>query len=325
MKSGRRHSTLSFVVILALTVLVWFAVAMSEVREYPVRVKVEMTGFDRNQYAVVQADSMVTLQVEATGFSALLYGLTEKPVTLKINMRGENVRTWYREGEAGKLLCRSVSVDDLGDRLANDLSGNGMRQIGSAKDSLRLVLAERKSKVFRVDISDVNVSFAEGYGLYGEPLVSPAEVTLYGDEESLSRIERVRVMPVNIKGLTKSGAYMLSLDTAWRNNDVYASTDKVTLRVSVEQYVEREYTLPIEVSESDSLTRLNLYPDKVQLRVWVPRRDIASVTADRFSVAVDYRDVTSRASKLKVRLNRFPQTVRIHSLTPEEVKYVVIK
>ena len=48
---------------------------MSEVREYPVRVKVEMTGFDRRHYAVVEADSMLTLQVEATGFSTLLMSL----------------------------------------------------------------------------------------------------------------------------------------------------------------------------------------------------------------------------------------------------------
>ena len=69
---------LAFVVILALTVLVWFAVAMSEVCKNTIVVKVEMTGFDRSQYAVVQIDSVMNVQVESTGFNALLYSL--KPV-----------------------------------------------------------------------------------------------------------------------------------------------------------------------------------------------------------------------------------------------------
>ena len=57
--------------------------------------------------------------------------------------------------------------------------------------------------------------------------------------------------------------------------------------------------------------------------VWVPRRDLASVTAERFSLAVDYNDVMAHASKLKVRLIRFPRTVRVHNISPAEITYVV--
>lgn len=316
---------LTFMVILALTVLVWGAVAMSEVREYPLKVQVEMTGFDKSRYAVLQADSVVTIQVKSTGFKALLYSLKDVPVVLKLNVNGEGVRRYVQQGERGKQLFRTVAVNDLDDLLATDLSGRGMQMVGSAKDSLRLVLAERKSKVYRVDISGVKISFSEGYGLYGEPSVSPLEVTLYGDEESLSKIDKVTVKPLEIKDLKGSGTFDLMLDSSWNGNDVYASTDKVTLSVPVEQYVEREYELPISVEGMDSLVRINLYPDKVSLRVWVPRSDIASVTPERFTVSVDYRDATSRTTKLKARLTRFPQKVRVHSLTPEEVKYVVIK
>ena len=325
MKGGRRHSLLAFMVILVLTVLVWAAVAMSEDHEYSLKVRVEMTGMDRSRFAVVQADSLVTLQVESSGFRALMYSLKGETMTLKIDINGESVRRYSRQGEHGRMLCRAVSVNDLGDQLANDLSEMGMRQVGSAKDSLRIVLSERKSKVFHVDISDVRISFAEGYGLYGEPTVSPTEVTLYGDEEALSKIEKVSVKQRNINHLMRNGRFSMSLDTSWRSNDVYASTDKVILTVPVEQYVEREYTLPIDVTGQDSTVRLNLYPDKVTLRVWVPRCDIAEVSSERFSVSVDYNEVMSHASKLRVRLVRFPQMVRVHSLSPEEVSYVVIK
>lgn len=298
---------------------------MSEVREYPLEVRVEMKGFDKSRYAVLQADSTVTIQVSSTGFNALLYKMKGKTLVLPLNVNGEGMRKYLRSGKNGDRLCRSVAVDDLGNQLASQLTKMGMHMKGSAKDSLRIVLAERKSKVFPVDISSVETSFAEGYGLYGEPSVNPAEVTLYGDEETLSQIDRVTVKPLKINDLKGNGSYTLTIDTAWRGNDIYASTDKVTLYVPVEQYVEREFELPIALEGADSVVRVNLYPDKVTLHVWVPRPDVATMTAERFSVSVDYRDVMVHAAKLKPRLTRFPQKVRFHSLSPAEVGYVVIK
>lgn len=321
MKSGRRHSTLSFMVILALTVLVWGAVAMSEMREYPLKVRVEMTGFDRNRYAVLQTDSVVTLQVSSTGFNALLYSLKGDSLLLQLNVNGEEVRRYARHDER----CWSVAVSDLGAPLATLLSDRGMSVVGSAKDSLRLVLAERTSKVLPVDISQVKTTFAEGYGLYGEPTVTPSTITLYGDEQALSKIDKVKVLPIEIKSLKENASFALPIDTCWQGDDIHASAGKVILRMEVEQFVERIYQLPITVEGIDSLTRINLYPDKVTLRAWIPRRDIASVTAARFALAVDGRDLSAHTSKLKVRLVRFPHNVRLHSLSPEEVGYVVIK
>lgn len=325
MKGRRRHSTLGFILILVLTALVWAAIAMSEIREYPLRVKVHVLGFDHSQFAVVQVDSSLTLQVESSGFNALLYSLKDDTLTLSLDINGESVRHYSRQGTRGLFFCHAVAVNDLGDRFANELTEMGMRQVGSAKDSLRVILSERRSKVLPVDIDPVAISFAEGYGLYGNPTVTPSKVTLYGDEESLAKIDKVSVKKFHVSNLMRSGRFYLDIDTSPYDGDVHASASRVLLSIPVEQYIEREYSLPIDVAHLDSASRLNLYPDKVTLRVWVPKCDIASVTAERFSVTVDYRDALSHLSRLKTRLARFPKTVRLHSLSPSEVNYVVIK
>lgn len=325
MKSSRRHSPLAFLVILALTVLVWFAVAMSEPRDYHLEVRVEMTGYDAKRYAVVQADSVMTLQVQSTGFNAMIHSLKGEPLVLRLNVNGEAVRRYERQGENSRLICRSVAVNDLGDRIKELLSERGMKMVRSAKDSLLLVLSERKSRVFKVDISAVKMEFAEGYGLYGEPTVTPSEVTLFGDEESLSKIQQLSVKPLNVNGLKETKTFALEVDNTWQGKDIYASVESVSLKVPVEQYVEKEYTLPVVVERGDSLVRMNLYPDHVTLKVWVPRSDLASVSAEKFSATADYGDVSAHRQSLKVRLARFPKNVRLHSLSPEEVQYTIIK
>lgn len=314
----------AFLTVLGLTALVWLAMAMSERREYPLYVRVEMSGYDVRRYAAVEADTALTLQVEANGFNMLVLGLRKESVTLNLDMRGETVRRYERhEGEQVRQV-RAVAVADLAEEFRRQLSDYNIRQTGSGKDSLLLVLAERSSRVFRPDISKVSVGFAEGYGLYGEPRLSPAEVTLYGSKEALDRIDTLRIAPTTLEGLSATGRHRLFLDPEWKKaGDLYASTEILQLYVPVESYVEREYEVPVTVLGADTNVRIRLYPERVRLSLWVARRDLAAVSPERLAVTADYRDISD--GRMKLRLARFPEVARVRSMVPAEVRCVVIK
>ena len=180
--------------------------------------------------------------------------------------------------------------------------------------------------MIRPDISDVRINFTDGYGLYGEPKVAPREVTLYGPEEALSHITELKALPVEINDVSKSRSYQIGIDTSWKQyGDIYASTEELTLTLPVENYVERQYTLPVTVEGLDTSVHLRLYPEQVVVQVWVAQRDIASVTAERFSVSADYGDILAGAPRLTLRLSRFPESVRPRAIIPSEAQYVIIK
>lgn len=316
----------AFLVILGLTALVWFAMAMSERREYPLNVRVDMTGYDERRYAVVEADTSVTLQVESNGFNMFVLSLRREPLTLQLDMRGDAVRqSTHRVGERTQWV-RSVAVADLGEAFRRQLSTYNIKQTGSIKDSLLLVLTERSSRVFKPDISAVNITFADGYGLYGEPTLTPSEVVIYGSEETLNQIDTLKIAPTAISGVAESGRYRLFLDPHWKEaGDLYASTEMFQLYVPVESYVERRYEIPVTVVGADTSVRLRLYPGKVTLNLWVAQRDLPSVSPERFAVTADYRDVLAGEDRLKLRLSRFPEMVRMRNIIPSEVQYVIIK
>ncbi len=317
----------AFLVILGLTALVWLVVAMSEWREYPLNVKVEMSGFDKRRYAVVEADTSLTLQVESNGFNMLVLGLRKEPLTLHLDIRGEAVRQYLRRDGERIYQMRSVALSDLGDEIRNQLSSYNIKQTGSSgKDSLQLVLRERSSRVFKPDISEVKINFAEGYGLYGEPTLTPSEVILYGSEEVLDRIETLKMAPTVLNGISETGYHRLFLDPRWKEEgDLYASTEMFQLYVPVETYVERRYEIPVTVLGADTNVRLRLYPEKVKLNLWVAQCDLPSVSPERFVVMADYHDIILGQQPLKLRLSRFPEMVRIRSMEPTEVQYVIIK
>lgn len=300
---------------------------MSEDHDYTLRLRVEMTGYDTRRYAVVHADSTLSLTVQSSGFRALLLGLRDELPTVKVNMAGDAVTHYAGVFDGRNCLYRSVAVNR--ELLEGCLGGYGISRSSSEDDSLLLVLTERASRRFRPDISGVEILFSDGYALYGSPKVEPAEVTLYGSPEALAKVTSLKAKAMTLANISLSDVYTVPLDDSWKQEgDIYASTEELKLFIPVEKYVERQYTLPVTVDSPQPVAngqQLRLYPDNVTLRVWVAQRDVPSVAADRFTVAVDYADIAAGATSLKPRITRFPESVRVRSIEPAEVQYVIIK
>lgn len=318
----------SFPAILLLTAAVWVVVAMSDVRDYPLHVRLSMSGFDAKRYAVVDADTAVTFQVQTNGFSALALSLRRKPVELPVEMSGEPVQIYQRptSADGAPLQCRTMAVSDLAEALLGQLAHYAIRTATSQRDSLRLLLAPRASKTLPVDISTLQVAFADGYGLYGEPTVKPAEVTLYGPHQALDRISSLRLAPAAIANLNVTTAHRLPLDPLWeQQGDVAASVSHVEVTIPVQPYVERSLSLPIAVVPADSSLRLRLYPDHATVSLWVPRDELSSISPANFTLTVDRADILASRSPLAPRLARFPEHVRVRAIHPAEVQYVIIQ
>lgn len=296
-----------FLVILALVALVWLGVSMAEQNDYPVSVKVEMVGYDTVRYSVVSRDTLLPLMVRMSGFDAFINSLRPENNVLQVDM-----------GEGRE----AVAVSQLEDQLVHSILG--ARQVNSDVDSLHLVLAERSCRTYVPRIDDVDFSFVEQYGLYGEPRVTPGEVTLFGPAEALDSIDEVRVAATDLRDIKASGTYRLPLEPVWlQYADVHPSCTYVDVYLPVEAYVERTFRVPITVLDADTTVSLKLYPEEAIVRAWVAQRDL-NRTPD-FLVAVNYGDVFLHEGRLAPRLVEFPSFVRPRNVEPDEVQCVVIK
>ena len=169
-----------FLVILALTALVWLGVSMADTGEYPMQVRVEMVGYDTVRYAVVSADTVLPLKVTISGFNAFVNSHRQQHLEVTVP-HGQN----------------AVAVSSLEKQLLHEILG--AKEVASPVDSLRIVLAPRGQRTFRPRIDDVQFTFTEQCGLYGEPTVTPSEVTLYGPDETLAQIDCLKVAAATMK------------------------------------------------------------------------------------------------------------------------------
>ncbi len=280
---------------------------MAEQDDYPVEVKVEMCGFDTIRYSIRYCDTLLPVTARMSGFDALINSLRPGERVLQVEVP---------EGR------EAVAVAQLEDQLMHAILG--ARQVESEMDSLRLVLAPRSHRTYVPCIDDVDFSFDEQYGLYGEPRVTPSEVTLYGPAEVLATIDEVHVAAADLRNIKSSKTYRLPLEPVWlKYADVHPSCTYVDVYLPVEAYVERTFRVPITVLDADTTVSLKLYPEEATVRAWVAQRDLHR-TSD-FIVAVNYRDAIVHDGRLTPQLLEFPSYVRPRNIEPAEIQCVVIK
>lgn len=298
-----------FLVILGLTAIVWLGVSMSEPMEYPVQVRVNYTGYDTVRYAMLSADTSLTLRITSDGYTAFLLGLIDEVPEVEVPVSGSGMQ---RSADIG-VLYAAVREGMV-----------GIRGVTCGVDSLRVTLAERGHKTLRPNLDQVSFEFAEQYALYGQPSITPSEVTLYGPEEVLATITSLPVAKTTVSGIQASGSYTMRLEPVWRiAGDVHPSCSEVTVYVPVEAYVERDYKVPVQVVGADTSVSVHVYPPDVTLHVWVAQRDLHR--EPEFSISVDYADIIKGGSHIVPQLTEFPGYVRPRGITPKEVQCVIIK
>ncbi|MBP5536673.1 MAG: hypothetical protein J6X62_07780 [Bacteroidales bacterium] len=308
----------SFVLIFGGTLLLWVAVAMTDEHEYLHRYRVEYSGYDTVRYAMTQADTVLELTWTGNGFYALRSTLGRGSDTaLRIDVSsclpsplGDEVAVTLDDAALHRL------VDPM-------LLSSHVSKVVYGSVPLRVHIASREKRRVPVRLRDAEFSFANQYGLAGEPTLEPDSLWVYGSRSSLEHIAELYTAPCRTSGINRSSACRIKLDASWRQyRDVRVEADEVEVYLPVARFVERKFTVPVRCDGGDSLSRVRLYPDKVDVVCWIPQSEYRNVSADDITAVVT---ATHRGQSLPVRVTHFPQTVRIKSVTPSEIQYVIIK
>lgn len=303
----------TLLVIIAITALVWLVWAMSDVQTYPTQVRVEMTGVDKARYAIIKADTMLSIEVESDGFSAMRRYFKLKRHNVRVDMSHAVVSAGHR----------AVAVHDFIPTLKKQLGLPTSLRVTSGQDSIRLWLAARHSRGFVPKLKDVSFEFTDQCGVYGEPTIYPDTVWLYGSEASLAKIDELYTKPAVVEHISKDDTVRLALEPVWEKySDLRVSTKRIQLRIPTQQYTEKTFTLPIQLLNGDTNLRVKLYPEQVDVTIWVPIKDHAKISANQLSASIELHKYEDRA---QVMIKDFPSYVRVKNIKPEYVQYVIIK
>lgn len=300
--------------ILLVTTFVWCVWVMSEDRTYSLDVRVSIEGVDTVQYVVTEYDTIVTLDAESDGFAAVkAYFKSQK---IRVPMDFQNSKRGRSD--------MAIAMSDWLPVVKGTLDLPPALRLASRMDSVRLSYAAREKKGFVPKVKDVQFNFSAHYGLNGVPKILPDTVWLYGSQASLDQIKELCTSPTVVADMDQTGNYTLPLEPVWEQfGDVRTSVSEITMYIPVGEFVEKTFTVPIQMPQTDSSMNVRLYPDQVNVKIMVEKQDYARLEASAIKAGISNDALVG--DSLKVIITRFPPYARIKHIEPQYVQYVVIR
>ena len=106
--------------------------------------------------------------------------------------------------------------------------------------------------------------------------------------------------------------------------NVQFSQKKVTLKLDVSRYTEKEFKVDIKVINLPIGIRVKLFPPEAKVRTTLPLSILRSVNASDFSLVVDYDDILAKEDKLlEVKIIGQPPSIKKIILDPKKVNYLI--
>lgn len=288
--------------------LVWLSVAM------------------RDQYTISVAAPLAVTDIP-DGYAIR----TSVPASVQLKFRGEGWRL------AGLLLGAPPRLDVAYAASAADVHvvttanvadrfsvRTGIQFLGMTPDSVIIGTDRRSSKAIPV-VPDITLAFREGYGQVGTVMVTPESITVAGAASIVGGIASWKTEPTVFADVKApiDAQVRLAQDQA---APLTLSTKSIHLTVNVQPFAEKTLTgIPVEVDSVPSPWEVILVPPRVELVVRGGIKQLSSVTASDFRVAVAYQAIETDTTGAVAYEIAGPPELQVVRRKPDRLQHIVRK
>lgn len=299
---------LTFLFFLVLSTTFWFLQTLNEVYEEDFDVPVEVRNMPRG--VVLTSDLPPTVKVT----------LRDRGVTLLNYMFGDKLPRVVIDPAvftATEGRVRYFAADLL--RQIRPGLASGTQVVSIKPDTLEFYYNHGRFK--RVPVRLLHrPTPAAGYTIAKQEL-TPDSVTVYAAGAMLDTITAAYASADNLHGVTASATAELPLQAI---RGVKFTPNRVKLFYAVDRLVEKKVTVPILSENFPADLRLRTFPSQVEVNFQVPMTLYRTISADLFSVVVDYNSLPADGStKCSLIIRNAPAAVSHVRLASDEVEYVL--
>ena len=174
-----------------------------------------------------------------------------------------------------------------------------------------------------VVVPKAQINLRAGY-LRNESLSSlPDSISVIGPKSILDSLKYIETVPFKAKDVFETFSKKVNLKSI---PNLKFGSKKVTLKLSISRYSEKEFTLPIKIVNLPSGVRVKLFPPNAKARVTMPVSILNNVKVSDFSLEVDYNTTkTDKIKELNLYMHRQPPGVKQIIWEPKYVNYLIRK
>lgn len=306
-----KSKILTFLVFLVISTVLWFLIKLTKDYTSQTSFAVTYTEVPVNKW-VSTTQQTVKLSFEADGFITLRHNLVPKQNrTVEIPLNEVPYRL-----EGGNTY--SYSSQYVAERVAEWLGvPAGNVTINDDKQYFNMEDLQSKELPVRVPL---DVKTQRQYQVYGQPVSTPASLTVYGPKNVLDTMTAVYTATLHAVNVSEDIVQALPLN--FYDGAVRSDVTQVEVLVEIEQFTEIDVEVPVMIAGS---TNLRFFPEVMKVKCLVPIRDYASISGASFQVMADKEQLRQRQPLLDIKLVKIPEHVQVLKTEPDQVEYLIVK
>ena len=180
-------------------------------------------------------------------------------------------------------------------------------------------LSEKKIPI----IPKTRINLRAGYLADSNFISKPDCIIVRGPKILLDSIYYAETITYNQEDVYKSISKKINLSPIEGAN---FSKDFVDIELSVSRYSEKEFNIPIELTNQPEGVKVKLFPPMTKVRATIPMSVIGNIRVSDFRLIADYNQILNgQTQKLELFIQKKPSGVKQIILEPNEVNYLIRK
>ncbi len=304
-RSPRGRDVLMFMLFLFISAVLWGVLALNEEEQYDLRMPVRITHVPDSVTLLSKGPDALTVNLRARGTQLLKMSLGDTP-GVNIDFRV------YRSGEYMHLSNAELKA------LARNASGGSQVSV-LYPDSISIPFTTHPG--FKLPVrANVQATPGPRASLSGRPRVAPDSVKLYALGGHLpSGVDYINTGALSLEAVEGQQTRRLRLLPP---PGTRAIPDSVDVTIEAEPLIMKRRRVVIEPVNVPANIKLITFPAQIEVMYMVPMS--AYTNSDpHFRVIADYRRISRKRSKIRLRLTDVPQNLQNVQLSADSAEYII--
>lgn len=304
-RSPRGRDVLMFMLFLFISAVLWGVLALNEEEQYDLRMPVRITHVPDSVTLLSKGSDALTVNLRARGTQLLKMSLGDTP-GVNIDFRV------YRSGEYMHLSNAELKA------LARNASGGSQVSV-LYPDSISIPFTTHPG--FKLPVrANVQATPGPRASLSGRPKVAPDSVKLYALGGHLpSGVDYINTEALSLEAVEGQQTRRLRLLPP---PGTRAIPDSVDVTIEAEPLIMKRRRVVIEPVNVPANIKLITFPAQIEVMYMVPMS--AYTNSDpHFRVIADYRRISRKRSKIRLRLTDVPQNLQNVQLSADSAEYII--
>lgn len=301
-----------FLVCVLIATALWFLNALNKDYSTTVSYPVKYINPPSNQFLSNQPPARLDLKVDAHGFTMLRHKLSFSfsPIILNLSNLTRDI-----DSKSGRYSIRTTSlIRRISEQVSNEITITGI-----LPEYLQLVLDSLKTKTVPVKL-DINLDYKPQFNLKDPISATPNIIKITGPSAILDTIYLLKTEQQSFNKLDADVSKEIDIILPEK---VTVSPQKITVKIAVEKFTEKEMKIPIEIINTPKNSKIKLFPSEIKVLFTVGLSEFDNIKSSDFRAFVDYNLIESGMETMKVTIDKKPTYIKMIRFSPKTVEFLI--